>query len=109
MSNQTNPSKSENNPAPKANGRDSSHPVADQIASTLHASVDSLHQSAATTESSLRDKQVASGKAFDQKRKAFEKSWNTSGVKKYAVENPVKTAGIAFGIGMLASMLLRKK
>lgn len=109
MSNQTTPSKSENKTAAKANGRDSSHPVADQIANTLHASVDSLHESAANTETSLRLKQQASGKAFAEKRLAFEKSWNASNLKKYAIENPVKTAGIAFGIGMLASMLIRKK
>ena len=93
----------------KANGHDSSHPVADQMADSLHSSVDSFHQSASKTEEALREKGQNSSAALADKRRELERSWETSGVKKFAVENPVKTAGIAFSLGMLATMILRKK
>ncbi|MDW7547778.1 DUF883 C-terminal domain-containing protein [Pseudoalteromonas peptidolytica] len=109
MSNQANQSEAKNTNGPKANGQDSSHPLTDQIADSLHASVDSLHASASRTETTLREKSHHSGETIDAKRKQFAQAWNNSTVKKYAEENPVKTAGIAFSIGMLATMLLRKK
>ncbi|MEJ6473567.1 hypothetical protein [Pseudoalteromonas piscicida] len=109
MSNQTNQTQASNTAKSKGNGHDSSHPVTDQIADSLHASVDSLHASASQTETALREKGHHSSEAMGAKRKEWEQAWNTSGVKKYAVENPVKTAGIAFSLGMLATMLLRNK
>ncbi|TMN46040.1 hypothetical protein [Pseudoalteromonas sp. S2755] len=109
MSNQANQAQTSNTAKPQSNGHDSSHPVTDQIADTLHASVDSLHASASRTETSLREKGHNSSEVIGAKRKEWERAWNTSGIKKYATENPVKTAGIAFSLGMLATMLLRNK
>ncbi|RZM74394.1 DUF883 C-terminal domain-containing protein [Pseudoalteromonas rubra] len=86
-----------------------SHPVSDQLADSLHHTVDALHDTAAKTEEQLRNKGEASGQALQAQKRELEKKWNASGVKKYATENPVKTAGIAFGAGVLLTMLLRGK
>ncbi|MEC7699909.1 MAG: DUF883 domain-containing protein, partial [Pseudomonadota bacterium] len=43
-----------------------------------------------------------------RKRLAQQKC-QASNVRKYAIENPVATAGIAFAAGMLVTSLLRKK
>lgn len=106
MSNQ---SQSNSNSKQKPNGQDTSHPVADNLAESLHESVDSLHATASRTETSLREKGHNSSEVINMKREELQRAWEKSGVKKYATENPVKTAGIAFSLGMLATMLLRKK
>lgn len=85
------------------------HPVSDQLADSLHSTVDALHDTAAKTEEQLRHKGDASSQALQAQKRLLEKKWNASGIKEYATENPVKTAGIAFGAGVLLTMLIRGK
>ncbi len=85
------------------------HPVADQIAASLHNTVDTLHGSAASTEENLRAKSGQSSAAIKAQSRLLQQKWNTSPVKKYACENPVKTVGIAFAAGALLTMLLKDK
>ncbi|GAA0817446.1 DUF883 C-terminal domain-containing protein [Colwellia sp. D2M02] len=85
------------------------HPVADQFADSLHSTVDSIHGTAASTEETLRAKSTQSSEAMKAQTRLLRSKWNQSPVKKYAHENPVKTAGIAFTAGMLLTMFLRKK
>ncbi|TMP35041.1 DUF883 C-terminal domain-containing protein [Pseudoalteromonas rubra] len=89
--------------------KDHTHPVSDQLAESLHSTVDALHDTAARTEKQLRNKGDASGQALLAQKRLLEKKWKTSDIKQYATENPVKTAGIAFGAGVLLTMLLRGK
>ncbi|TMP26418.1 hypothetical protein CWB99_19130 [Pseudoalteromonas rubra] len=95
--------------ANRQTSNDPTHPVSDQLAESLHSTVDALHNTAAKTEEQLRSKSDASGQAIQAQKRLLEKKWNASGVKQYATENPVKTAGIAFGAGVLLTMLLRSK
>lgn len=85
------------------------HPVADQVAASLHSTVDTLHGSAAETEEKFRAKSGESSAAVKAQTRLLQQKWNTSPVKKYACENPVKTVGIAFSAGVLLTMLLRNK
>ena len=85
------------------------HPVADKMKDTLHESVDTLSEKAAATEESLRETAHNSSQNIAAKHQEMQSKWNDSAVKKYATENPVATAGIAFAAGMLVSTFLRKK
>jgi hypothetical protein len=87
----------------------SAHPVSDKIKDSLHESVDTLAEKAASTEASMRDAAQHGTENFAAKHQALETKWNESGVKKYASENPVATAGIAFAAGMLLSTFLKRK
>ncbi len=87
---------------------ESTHPVADKLKDTLHGSVDTLAEKAAATEASLRESATKGSENFNAKQKELEAKWEHSGIKKYATENPVATAGIAFAAGMLLSSILRR-
>lgn len=87
----------------------SKHPVADKVKDTLHESVDALAQRAAVTEETLREGAQNGSENFAQKQAEFQSKWNDSSVKRYATENPVATAGIAFAAGMLFSAILKRK
>ncbi|MFC3034185.1 hypothetical protein ACFOEE_16890 [Pseudoalteromonas fenneropenaei] len=97
------------NPADKTNGIAAHHPISDSIAESLHGSVDALHHSGAKAETLLRDKSEHSKVALDEQLNAIKHAWQGSGVKKYASENPLKTAGIAFSVGIVATLLLSKR
>jgi len=85
------------------------HPVSDRIKETLHDSVDALSEKAAATESSVREAAKTGSQNFNAKQKELEGKWNQSSARRYATENPVTTAGIAFAAGMLLSSFLNKK
>lgn len=85
------------------------HPVADKIKDTLHESVDTLAEKAAATEASVRSAAANGSQNFSAKQQELEAKWNESGIKQYATQNPVATAGIAFAAGMLVSAFLRRK
>ena len=87
----------------------STHPVSDKVQNTLHESVDTLAEKAASTEERLRDAAQAGTENFAAKQQEVQAKWEQSSVKKYAVENPIATAGIAFAAGVLLTSLLRRK
>lgn len=87
----------------------SKHPVADKVKDTLHESVDALAARAAVTEESLRDGAQNSSENFAEKQAELQSKWNDSSVKRYATENPIATAGIAFAAGMLFTAILKRK
>jgi ElaB/YqjD/DUF883 family membrane-anchored ribosome-binding protein len=85
------------------------HPVADKIKDSLHESVDTLAEKAADAERGIRESAVKGSENFEKRRDQIEANWNSSAVKRYAVENPVKTAGLAFAAGALLASMLRNK
>ena len=85
------------------------HPVADKMQNTLHESVDTLAQKVGSAEETLRETAQNSSENFVQKQMEIEDKWNKSAIKKYATDNPVATAGIAFSVGMLVSSLLKRR
>lgn len=96
--------------ATKTNGvTEPSHPVTDQLKETLHSSVDKLADSAGIAEENIRSGASKSAENMSERRKLAEQKWQASKVRKYAIENPVATAGMAFAAGLLVSSLLRKK
>ncbi|WP_076420684.1 DUF883 domain-containing protein [Colwellia sp. UCD-KL20] len=85
------------------------HPVADKLQGTLHESVDTLAEKVGSAEDTLRATAQSSSATLAQKQSELKAKWDKSGVKQYAIENPVATAGIAFTVGMLVSSLLKRK
>lgn len=86
----------------------SGHPITDKAKESLHSSVDTLAEKTARAEASLRDKASNSAENIAQRKEELDEKWNSSSVRKYAVDNPVTTAGIAFAAGILLTSLLRK-
>jgi ElaB/YqjD/DUF883 family membrane-anchored ribosome-binding protein len=76
---------------------------------TLHSSVDKLANSAGVAEENIRSTATKSADNMSERRKLAEQKWEASKIRKYAIENPVATAGMAFAAGMLVSSLFRKK
>lgn len=93
----------------KGNGANGEHPVSDNLAKTLHNSVDALHETTANAETTIRDKSEHSKQAFDAQVTDLKKKWYKSELKRYASENPIATAGVAFTIGVLTTLLVGKK
>lgn len=92
-----------------ANGADTSgHPMTDKLQSTLHESLDTIAEKAATAEQSLRDSASESAENMAARRRLMKQKWLGSSVRNYAVENPVAAAGITFAAGMLVASLLKK-
>jgi len=87
----------------------STHPVSDKVQDTLHESVDTLAQKAASTEDRLRSAAQSSSETLAAKQEEVQAKWDKSSVKKYATENPIATAGIAFAAGVLLTSILRRK
>lgn len=87
----------------------STHPVSDKVQDTLHESVDTLAQKAAATEERLREAAQSGSENLSAKQKELQTQWEHSAVKKYAIENPIATAGIAFAAGVLLTSILRRK
>lgn len=93
-----------------ANGvSESTHPVTDKLQDTLHSSVDKLAGTASRAEESLRSTAADSAENMAARKRLAERKWQASSVRKYAVENPLAAAGIAFAAGMLITSLLRNK
>jgi len=84
-------------------------PVSDKIKDTLHTSVDTLADKAAQTEKSLRDGTRKGSETLSAKQRELEEKWEQSPVKKYATENPIATAGIAFAAGVLLTSILKRR
>ncbi len=93
----------------KSHSKQSSTPIADKMTETLHLSVDNLAQHASMAEGKLRQSASESAQTLGKKQQQVQSYWEQSAVGKYAKENPVATAGIAFAAGMLLTSLLRKK
>ena len=92
-----------------ANGADTSgHPMTDKLQSTLHDSLDTIAEKAATAEQSLRESATESADNLAARRRLMKQKWLGSSVRNYAVENPVAAAGITFAAGMLVASLLTK-
>ncbi|BFT30013.1 hypothetical protein D210916BOD24_11890 [Alteromonas sp. D210916BOD_24] len=87
----------------------STHPVTDQLKETLHASVDKFANSAGIAEDNIRKTATSSAENMSARKRLAAQKWQASKVRKYAIENPVAAAGIAFAAGMLVTSLLRKK
>lgn len=85
------------------------HPVADKLNESLHESVDTITEKVGTAEETLRETAHSSSESLVQKQQEMKAKWEKSAVKKYAVENPVATAGIAFSLGMLVSAIIKRK
>lgn len=88
---------------------ESGHPVTDKVQDTLHQSVDKLAGSAGRAEENLRNTASESAENMAARKRQAEQKWQASAVRRYAVENPVATAGIAFAAGMVLTSLLRGK
>ncbi|MEG3768349.1 DUF883 domain-containing protein [Alteromonas sp. 14N.309.X.WAT.G.H12] len=88
---------------------ETTHPYTDKAQETLHSSVDKLASSAAKAEENLRASAADSAENMAERKAQLDAKWKRSGVRKYAIENPIATAGIAFAAGMLVTSLLRKK
>jgi len=87
----------------------SSTPIADNVTETLHQSVNTLGEHAATAEEKIRETATTSSETMAEKQLQARQYWDQSAVGKYTKENPVATAGIAFAAGMLLTSLLRRK
>lgn len=87
----------------------STHPLSDKVQNTLHESVDTLAEKAASTEDRLRHAAQSSSENLAAKQQEVQEKWEQSSVKKYATENPIATAGIAFAAGVLLTSILRRK
>ena len=88
---------------------DSTHPMVDKVQETLHASVDKLASSASRAEENLRTTASDSAENMSAQKRLAQKKWLASPLRRYPIENPVATAGIAFAAGMLITSLMRKK
>ncbi|GGW90047.1 DUF883 domain-containing protein [Alteromonas halophila] len=88
---------------------ESAHPFTDKAQESLHSSVDKLAGSASRAEQNIRETAAGSAENMSARKKEAEAKWQKSGVRNYAVNNPVAAAGIAFAAGMLVSSLFRKK
>lgn len=94
---------------PTTNGLDKSgHPMTDKLQSTLHDSLNTIAEKAASAEESLRSSASSTAENMDARRRLAKQKWLKSGVRKYATENPVAAAGITFAAGMLVATLLKK-
>jgi ElaB/YqjD/DUF883 family membrane-anchored ribosome-binding protein len=87
----------------------SKHPIADKVKDTLHDSVDTLSEKAAATEQSLRESAQSGSENLAQKQAEMQAKWDQSSVRRYASENPVAAAGIAFAAGALLTAFLKRK
>lgn len=85
------------------------HPIADKLNNSMHDSVDTITEKVGTAEETLRETAHSSSETLSQKQQEMKAKWEKSTVKKYAVENPVATAGIAFSLGMLVSAIIKRK
>lgn len=94
---------------PRNVGSASGTPIADKVTQTLHQSVDTLAEHAATAEEKIRQTASESSENVAEKQLEAQLYWEQSAIGKYTRENPVKTAGIAFAAGMFFTSLLRKK
>jgi ElaB/YqjD/DUF883 family membrane-anchored ribosome-binding protein len=85
------------------------HSVTDKLQDSLHHSVDVLAEKVGSAEESIRETAHNSSETFVKKQSEIEDKWNKSAVKKYAIENPIASAGIAFSVGVLVSSFLKRK
>ncbi|NMH61226.1 DUF883 domain-containing protein [Alteromonas ponticola] len=88
---------------------DSTHPVTDKLQESLHSSVDKLAGSARRAEENIRQSAHDSAENWEKRKADAEQKWQGSAVRKYAIENPLATAGIAFAAGMLLTSIFRSK
>lgn len=84
------------------------HPFTNSMSDSLHSSIDRLASTVAKAEENVRDGANAGAENLSARQKQIESKWNESGIKRFAAENPVATAGVAFAAGALISSLLRK-
>ncbi len=91
----------------KANTKHES-PVSQKVTDSLHHSVDTLGEKAQAAEAAIRAGASGSAEALSEKQKQIQESWDASSVRKYAVENPVATAGIVFVAGALFGKFLSR-
>ncbi len=89
-------------------GSESSGTVSKSVSDALHSSVDGLAARMETTEKSLRELAGQYSEILSEKQKELMEQWQNSPVRKYASENPVAAAGIAFAAGALLGKLLSK-
>jgi ElaB/YqjD/DUF883 family membrane-anchored ribosome-binding protein len=91
------------------NSLNSGHPVTDKVADALHTSVNTLTEKAASAEKQFRDTADSSVTTVKNQSAEMQDKWNQSRVKRFAAENPVATAGIAFATGALIASFFSKK
>ncbi|WP_416307856.1 DUF883 domain-containing protein [Neptunicella sp. SCSIO 80796] len=97
------------NSAKSAQMGDSQSPIADKMKDSLHHSVDALAERVGKTEEKLRHTASSSADVMADKQQAVQAQWQQSSIRRYATENPLAAAGIAFAAGMLLTSLLRRK
>ena len=86
---------------------ESDTPLTEKARDALHHSVDAMAEHAAKAEGAVRDTAGKSAESLNATQEKYVSQWNASQVKKFASENPIATAGIAFAAGMLLTTLLR--
>jgi ElaB/YqjD/DUF883 family membrane-anchored ribosome-binding protein len=84
-------------------------PISKKAQDALHESVDAVADKASKAEKSVRDTAHRSAESIGETQEKVIKQWNGSQVRRFAIENPVATVGIAFTAGMLLTSLLRKR
>jgi hypothetical protein len=87
---------------------DSDTPITSKVNETLHQTVNSLTGHACVAENKLRQSATTSAEIMTEKQRQVKNYWDDSAVGKYAKENPVATAGIAFAAGILLTKFLKK-
>mgnify|MGYP003627121930 CR=1 FL=1 len=87
----------------------STHPLSDKVQNTLHESIDTFAEKAASTEDRLRNAAQSGSENLTAKQQEVQAKWAQSSVKRYATENPIATAGIAFAAGVLLTSILNRK
>ena len=86
-------------------------PTTESASKAAHAALDQVAQKAATAEDYVRKHASESAETLHEKREALEASLKSSvsRSRRFAQENPLLCAGLAFAAGMAVTALIRRK
>ncbi|GAA0854732.1 DUF883 domain-containing protein [Aliiglaciecola litoralis] len=110
QANKTKPNKTANgvNKPVDPEASEANAPVAEKLKKSLHETVDALAEKAGDAEKTLRSGAANSSEVLNEKQQQIQQSWEASSVRKFAVENPVATAGMSFVAGALFGKFLSR-
>ncbi|WJG09239.1 DUF883 domain-containing protein [Aliiglaciecola sp. LCG003] len=83
-------------------------PIAEKLKDSLHNTVDKFADSAESAEKAIRSGATHSAETLTEKQQQIQASWEASSIRKYAIENPVATAGMVFLAGALFGKIIRR-
>lgn len=99
-------------PTAKKSDKDTSHaPFTEKVTAAAHESVDKASVHASAAEERIRDTVDNTAETVASKRASVEAEIGTATMqaRKFAIENPLMAAGIAFTAGLLVTSLLSKR